>query len=245
MARNHSLGSDGHKAFKNDNEKQNRGSGNRRVNGLGARGPLGAVPDGDAPDTPPDPNFLPQDGAAQEDDGDDIDIGDYDMEEVLKHPAVNGYDGAHGGAGNYDDDIANFVNSTVETFNADAATAPFTLVPDPKQPDRYLDPVGCLNNTGQRFVLTLFLEKVQSWHEYLNLTSAQREQASPPVPVRANVAGVAGTGKSYTLMNLRNIASIFRGTNGASCAVAPTGAAAGTIIAAFVVVVVVVVVVGF
>jgi len=66
-----------------------------------------------------------------------------------------------------------------------------------------------------------------------NLYSADGTGAAVHHPhLRAMVSGVAGTGKSYTMMIMRALALLSTGHPGAVVAVAPTGAAAGGIGAA-------------
>ena len=78
-----------HKASLLDNDDDERGAGNRR-----ARAPRrAAIQPGSAPATEPDPDFGPQDGAPS-DGEDDIDVGDYDMGNDLRHQAPFDYAGS-------------------------------------------------------------------------------------------------------------------------------------------------------
>jgi hypothetical protein len=205
-----------------DTRDQKRGAGNRRV--APTTDARGGGADGTPPDTPPDAAFPPLDDNDQ-DDG--VDIGDFDMEDELQHQAMAAYN--MGVEHNYPENAATFVSERVAAFTAAAETAPFSLRMDTRHGKTHLvlDPIGVMDNEGQRFLLCLALASMQQWHEHL--TNPAHPPAPPPIPDRVSVAGVAGTGKSYTLMILRNIADIFVGTNRGSVALGPSGASAGGI----------------
>ena len=104
----------------------------------------------------------------------------------------------------------------------------FVIPRDGTPSGRFVDPASCISNTGQRMLLTAYLDFLDG-----KLYSADGAGEAVNHPhLLAIVSGVAGTGKSFTMMIMRALALLSTGYPDAVVAVAPTGAAAGGIGAA-------------
>jgi hypothetical protein len=87
-----------------------------------------------------------------------------------------------------------------------------------QEANMFYDPLRAMNNEGQRTLLCYF---IKFWKDYLQLNDKSHCE-----PVRAIVAGAAGTGKTYVMKVMSTILSlIFRETD-ATLILAPTGVAA-------------------
>ena len=161
------------------------------------------------------------------------DIGEFDIEQDLRNEAPNGYGDirkSHATSHFTHEELScmrEFLVNETEVFYREQASRPFKMTENvaPRGRKPFLDPCDCLDNTGQLFSLTFFLEYVEElvkWEE-------RGSQGDPPQRPRVLLLGVAGTGKSYVLRHMESFAAIFKGVPGASLVVAPTGAAAGGI----------------
>ena len=228
----------------------NRGSGNRRDGHAG-----GAPGNSQAPATPPDPNQPRGDDSGGDE---DIEIGDYDMDDIVQQ-APPGYDpfphatvpnvpprSIYGSSdiallATFTADLATtYYANAVSGFDiplatesyADAPTSAWLTMPsngDFLSPPAafgtfergkvYVDPISCINNVGQRILLTGYLDHLEG----------KGNRGQDVDALRGVVSGVAGTGKSFSMALLRASAMIDTGSAGAVITVAPTGAAAGGI----------------
>lgn len=91
-------------------------------------------------------------------------------------------------------------------------------------PQRYIDPVLSMDNEGQRLLLCAFLEHLENMVAWWAMAADDRG-AKPTM--RAVVAGVAGTGKSFVMGLIAMFIRLVTGKQNSAVIVAPTGAAAG------------------
>jgi len=183
--------------------------------GVRAGVPGGAEAASQAPQTPDDPDD-PGNNAEDDDVLTDISIGSLMMvNDVSEAPA--GYDTSVSSRSLYGDvsDLANFTsNLSTQYYGADPSSQPF-LLPTTAS-GTFADPIDCINNAGQRALITTYLD-------YL-------ENRNPEDPLlRCVVFGQAGTGKSFTMSIIRACAMMSTGSPRSIIAIAPTGAAAGGI----------------
>ena len=185
---------------------------------------------------PPDPDFLRGGDAPFEghdnrgDDGDEIDIGDFEMEDDLESQAPDGY-GSFASSGINDallQTMASFVQETASEFYRSQQSKPFRIARNEsgRGVQGFADPIDCIDNYGQRFALCFYLDFFEALYLNEQPGAPTEAQTTPPNNLRVLLMGVAGTGKSYVLKHIESFASIFTGRPDATCAVAPTGAAA-------------------
>ena len=121
------------------------------------------------------------------------------------------------------EEMAKFLEREAESFYSGNVDEGFNL-PRQKDSSAFVEPLWSINNVGQRRVLTRVLEFVADFAAWCK---AAREGRGPEPKLWGQVAGVAGTGKSFIMQTICAFVKIFRLSQGSVSILAPTGAAAG------------------